>query len=117
MMMKKLVYLATFALLFSCRGQFPRQNRLRELVRHESTLIVDVRTPEEFGEGHIGNSVNIPLDVISEHVERLKPYASLIVVCRSGRRSAQAKTVLEEKDFTNVYDGGGWKEFESKIGK
>ncbi|MDR1408107.1 MAG: rhodanese-like domain-containing protein [Tannerella sp.] len=112
--MKKLVYLASFALMFPCRAFSSGQDSLKEIARHDSTRIVDVRTPEEFESGHIERSVNIPLDVISEHAEQLKPYAHVIVVCRSGRRSAQAKKILEDMGF-NVYDGGGWEAVEKML--
>jgi rhodanese-related sulfurtransferase len=116
-MMKKLVYLASAALLFSCKVQTGGQTALKDIARYDSTLIIDVRTPEEYSNGHIEKSVNIPLDVIAKSTEQLKSYTYLIVVCRSGKRSEQAKKILEEMGFTRVYNGGGWESFDKLIKK
>jgi rhodanese-related sulfurtransferase len=110
--MKKLIYLASAALLLSCKTQAVREITLKDIARHESALIIDVRTPEEYANGHVAKSVNIPLDVIAESTAQLESYTYLVVVCRSGKRSAQAKKILEEKGFTRVYDGGGWESFD-----
>ena len=72
------------------------------------TVIVDVRTPGEFHGGHISNSINIPIDVISSSTEQLRDYDHIIVVCASGMRSAQAASILKGKGFTNVVNGGSW---------
>ena len=74
----------------------------------EKTVIVDVRTSEEFRGGHISNSINIPLDKISSSAEQLRDYDHVIVVCASGMRSAQAASILKSKGFTNVVNGGSW---------
>jgi rhodanese-related sulfurtransferase len=96
-------------MLFPCKGQSNNGLKaLKDIAGLDSTLIIDVRTPKEYQGGHIEKSVNIPLDVIADSTEQVKSYASLIVVCRSGKRSAAAKKILEEKGFTNVYDGGAW---------
>ncbi|MDR0757644.1 MAG: rhodanese-like domain-containing protein [Tannerella sp.] len=116
--MKKLVYLASAAaLLFSCKTQIGREATLRDIARRETTLIIDVRTPEEYLSGHVEKSVNIPLDVIAESTSQFESGMYMIVVCRSGKRSAQAKKTLEEKGFAHVYDGGGWEAFDKLIKK
>lgn len=74
-----------------------------------STIIVDVRTPEEYAdEGCIEKSINIPLDVLESETDIFKNFDNIIVVCRSGKRSAVAKTLLESMGFRNVYNGGAW---------
>lgn len=79
------------------------------------SVIVDVRTPEEFEEGHIDKSVNIPLDVLEKSARLLKDYTYIIVVCRSGKRSEEAKTILTLQGFTNVYDGGAWQNVDKSL--
>ena len=72
------------------------------------TIIIDVRTPEEFAEGHLDGAVN--LDVESGEFEAgladLDPSASYAVYCRSGRRSALAADVMAQNGFDDVADLG-----------
>jgi phage shock protein E len=83
------------------------QSKVKEKIS-KGALIVDVRTPEEFSEGHYNGSINIPLSDIPARIkdfgDKSKP---VIVYCRSGRRSAEAKKILTEKGFKDITDGGG----------
>ena len=77
-------------------------------------IIVDVRRPDEFAEGHIPGAVNIPNEEIgSERPSELPdPDMVLLVYCRTGRRSRQAAEKLLSLGYTRVYDFGGilsWK--------
>ena len=71
-------------------------------------LIVDVRTSEEFNQGHIKGSLNIPLDEIGQAMEWLQKDVPTIVCCASGSRSGAAKQIMEANGFTKVYNGGAW---------
>jgi len=66
-------------------------------------ILVDVREPYEFEEYHI-ESLNIPLAELPVRVQELEPYRSrtLVLICRSGNRSAVAAKFLEHKRFRNV---------------
>ncbi|HNX60384.1 MAG TPA: rhodanese-like domain-containing protein [Spirochaetota bacterium] len=70
--------------------------------------IVDVRTPGEFDSGHYKGADNIPLQEmnsrLAEFGDKTKP---IVVYCRSGRRSAEAKRILLENGYKDVTDGGG----------
>ncbi len=77
--------------------------------------IIDVRTPEEYRQGHIKDSVNIPLNVLPNQISRIRKDTPVITCCRSGMRSATAKNVLEDNGFTEVYNGGGWSSLQRKI--
>jgi len=90
---------------------------LEQIALSDSTVIVDVRTPSEFAAGHIEKSINIPLDVIVEQVSQLNGYQTIITVCRSGVRSGKAKTLLDSIGLKNVFNGGGWQAFDSKMQK
>lgn len=92
----------------SIHAQIADADTLRSLTARKGTVILDVRTVEEYNEGHIESSINIPLQILGDSIESLKHYEKVIVICRSGRRSAKAKSELEEAGFTNVYNGGGW---------
>ena len=106
----KLIYLfLLLAITMSCKGQVADPDTLRQLAAKETTAIVDVRTIQEFEEGHLESSINMPLQSLTDSIESLKQYENIIVICRSGGHSAKAKAELEEAGFTNVYNGGGWK--------
>lgn len=72
------------------------------------TTIIDVRTPQEFSQGHLEGAVS--LDVtggeLAAALPTLDPDAEYVVYCRSGNRSAQAAKVLTDAGFTGVTDLG-----------
>lgn len=74
----------------------------------EGAFLVDVRTAGEFAGGHVKGSVNIPLDKVSSQLAKFKGKKNIIVFCRSGNRSAQAKLILENNGYSNVTNGGTW---------
>ena len=78
--------------------------------------IIDVRTPEEYAEGHIQGALNI--NVKSEsfvtEIENLSKSDTLLVYCRSGRRSLYAAQVMVSFGFQKIYDlEGGFLNWES----
>ena len=84
------------------------------LDKGEKLIIVDVRTKEEYDSGHIPRSLLIPYDEIEATAASLLPdkNASIIVYCRSGRRSEIAAKSLVKLGYTNVADLGAisdWK--------
>ncbi len=74
----------------------------------EGAFLVDVRTAGEFAEGHVKGSVNIPVDKVRTQLAKFKNKKNIIVFCRSGGRSSQAKTILQQNGFNNVINGGTW---------
>ena len=73
-------------------------------------FIIDVRTVEEFSTGHIDGAINLPVEQIAQQissVKGLKPGSTVLVYCRSGRRSAAAVQILQQRGYTRVLDGGG----------
>ena len=72
--------------------------------------VVDVRTAEEYAGGHIPGAVLVPLDSITEgEMPQALPDqdATLLIYCRSGRRSSIAANTLAAAGYTAVYDFGG----------
>lgn len=79
-----------------------------EYETQENAVLLDVRTPEEYGEGHIPGSRNLPLQRIEEVEEAVGGKdVPLFVYCRSGARSAQAAHVLRQMGYEQVKDLGG----------
>lgn len=74
----------------------------------EGAFLVDVRTPSEFSSGSVKGAVNIPLDALAQELPRFKGKKNIIVFCRSGNRSSQAKNILKQNGFSHVIDGGTW---------
>lgn len=73
-------------------------------------LLVDVRTQAEFAQGHLEGALLIPHDQIASRAGELGEDKSRAVVlyCRTGNRSSQAKKALESLGFTNVMNAGGY---------
>ena len=75
---------------------------------NEGAFLVDVRSSGEFADCHVNGSVNIPLDQVQNQLAKFKEKENIVVFCRSGNRSSQAKSILEQNGFTNVTNGGAW---------
>ncbi|WP_352400751.1 rhodanese-like domain-containing protein [Anaerotignum sp.] len=75
----------------------------------EEAIILDVRTQKEFDEGHIPNALLIPDNEIREKAESIltDKEATILVYCRSGRRSALAAKELAALGYKKIYDFGG----------
>ncbi|WP_300662713.1 rhodanese-like domain-containing protein [Fluviicola sp.] len=82
---------------------------LTEAIKNGAYL-VDVRTPEEFSSGSVNGAVNIPLDRISGQLAKFKGKEQIVVFCRSGARSGQAKSILERNGIQHVFNGGSWQQ-------
>lgn len=74
----------------------------------DDLVVVDVRTPEEFAEGHLAGAelLDIYDPAFRDGVDGLDRDAAYLVYCRSGNRSGQAVALMEELGFTEVYDAG-----------
>ena len=90
--------------------------KFANFILNDSVQIVDVRTPEEFTEGHIAGARNInvfDIDFVDEAEKALDKSKPVAVYCRSGKRSSDAAKILAENGFnvTNL-EGGilAWKE-------
>jgi rhodanese-related sulfurtransferase len=95
-----------------------RQITMKEAVdimeQESNYIILDVRRPDEFSEGHIPNAINVPNENIGNtEISELPNKEQLILVyCRSGRRSKEASQKLVKLGYTNIVEFGGiidWK--------
>ena len=84
--------------------------------KEDNAVLLDVRTKEEFSEGHIEGSLNLPIGEI-DRAATLIPDKSvpIYVYCRSGNRSARAAAYLKGNGYTSVYDIGGILSYKGKI--
>ena len=83
---------------------------MKEIIKDSNTILVDVRTTDEFAEGSAKGAVNIPLDTIQCATDRLNGKEHIVVFCRSGNRSEHAKQILEQLGYKNVINAGTWED-------
>jgi phage shock protein E len=74
------------------------------------SFLVDVRTPDEFAEGSVVGAVNIPLNEIESRIKEFEGKNEIIVFCRSGNRSSQAQSILQQHGIQHVVNGGTWQQ-------
>jgi rhodanese-related sulfurtransferase len=72
----------------------------------DNELLLDVRTPEEYNEGHVEGAINIDYynETFSAQMDSLDKSKPVLVYCRSGSRSAKAAEILRQKGFKEVYE-------------
>ncbi len=87
-----------------------------EYETNDGAVLLDVRTAEEYRDGHIDGSVNVPLDRISFIENTVKDKSTpLYVHCLSGGRSGQAVSHLKQMGYTNVKNIGGISSYRGKV--
>jgi rhodanese-related sulfurtransferase len=117
LLVKRLLLSSLLALVVACGGTTTAAVELvapsvaaATIADTPGVVVVDVRTPEEFAEGHIANAVNIDVGApdFRERLEGLDPDAPYVMYCRSGSRSAEAADIMEDLGFTDTQevDGG-----------
>ena len=119
--MKKLIFLLLAVLILTACGQDQENNREAVFVyitaeeakqimdSQEGYIILDVRSQEEFDQGHIPGAILIPDTEINARAEEVLPDKDqlILVYCRSGRRSKLAAADLAELGYTNIKEFGG----------
>ena len=109
-----LVILGISAVWFSSRGAtetngYPREISVEEALakRDSGAFVLDVRQPDEWNEFHVPDSTLIPLGELASRVDELPKDQEIVIVCRSGNRSAQGRDILLEAGFTRVTSMAG----------
>ena len=84
----------------------------------DDAVIIDVRAPEEYAEGHLEGAINVNLQSGSfdQEIAEQPLDGAYVVYCRSANRSAQAASIMTELGFTDVTDAGGITEASSATG-
>ena len=103
-MKKVLIILLSILIVGGCGNKV--KDELQTIIDENNYIIVDVRTQEEYDEGHIKDSLNIPYDTINENTE-LDKSKTILVYCRLGKRSSIAKSNLETLGY-KVYNLGAY---------
>ena len=90
-------------------SQISQEEAVKMMGEETGYLIVDVRRPDEFAEGHIPDAINMPNEEITDEMPEALPDKDqmLFIYCRTGRRSKEAAEKLVNMGYTNVYEFGG----------
>jgi rhodanese-related sulfurtransferase len=90
-------------------SSYPREISVADAVAKRDTgaFILDVRQPEEWNEFHVPDSTLIPLDQLAARMNELPKDREIVIVCRSGNRSAQGRDILLNAGFTQVTSMAG----------
>ncbi len=110
---------AGFALLFSLQataGEVDQAAAVQAL-KTPQTLLIDVRTPEEFVEGALPGASRIGYEKIGTQIGGLAADkdATIVLYCRSGRRSGIAQDELRKLGYTHVINAGGYQELKTAL--
>lgn len=89
-----------------------------EYNKTQGAILLDVRTVEEYGDGHIPSSINVPLQEINNVKNVIKDLsAKVFVYCRSGARSAKAVNEMQRMGYTSLKNIGGILDYKGEIVK
>lgn len=95
-------------------SQFDNE-KIQEYLKN-GAVVLDVRTNEEYAEGHVAGSEHIILQTLPGNIAKVKDYGKqVIAVCRSGARSQQATDYLKQNGIDTI-NGGPWENVDQYIG-
>lgn len=108
--MKNLLFAILPLLLAGCgsAGSSTSSTDAQSKAYARKSVVVDVRTPEEYSAGHVRGSTNVPIDEIRQRIGSVVPdkNAPIMVHCQAGGRSARASKELRSMGYKNVVDLG-----------
>ncbi|MGF2615946.1 rhodanese-like domain-containing protein [Rossellomorea vietnamensis] len=78
--------------------------KAKQMIDAGEVEVIDVRSEEEYSQGHLQHSLLIPLDDLQNRLDELDKNQPYLVVCRTGNRSSQAAEILKSNGFTSVYN-------------
>ena len=72
----------------------------------QGTIVIDVRSPQEYREGHVDGAISIPDYQIKREIRKYVPnkYQLIVVYCSTGHRSQRVQQILENMGYSNVYN-------------
>lgn len=113
--MRNIFYIISLILItvnFSCKETSAQQANLLEpqemkaFLASNDVLLIDVRTPKEYKSGHIEKAINVDFKSpdFAEVITKLDTTQTLVIYCRSGRRSKMSASLFLDFGFDEVYD-------------
>ncbi len=97
-------------------GSFASEAEIKEIVKGDH-LILDVRSEQEFAQGHITGAVNVPVHTVAAYLKDIKEQnKKVILYCRSGARASSALSILQNGGV-DAYNAGGIMNLHSIIGQ
>ena len=83
-------------------------DEMKSILKEKNSYLIDVRTVSEYDESHLDNAINIPVDMIESDIKKhnINYDDSIIVYCRSGKRSSNAAQTLLNLGYKKIYDLG-----------
>jgi len=103
--MRKVVLIIVICLFIVGCGKTKIQ-KYKEIMAKNDYVIIDVRTKEEYNDGHLVGAINIPYDEIDENID-INKETIIFVYCKSGNRSKYAYEILKNLGYT-TYDLGSY---------
>lgn len=104
-----LIPIALIVLLFMAKrammGTMIQGAEARKLVA-DGAVLIDVRSQPEYAAGHVEGAKNIPVDQVAARIGEFPKDKNIVLYCRSGARSGQAKSILVGKGFEKVHNLG-----------
>ncbi|MFT7052547.1 MAG: phage shock protein E [Psychromonas sp.] len=113
MISTNIIKVATLLLFSSfCHAQVSQiepQQLIKQIQNEQLLIILDVRTEDEYTQGHIKGAINIPYDQLLKYQDKITAYKDqqVILYCRSGRRAEIAAGTLQALGFTKLIDLNG----------
>ena len=103
--MIKKIYNKCKKILFRCADGIIEYKEAIELYDNGNAIIIDVKNEEEFAENHIEGAINIPVYDIANKIGNIASNKNdtIILYCKTGKRSKIAKDILEQEGYSNVY--------------
>ncbi len=94
-----------FRKIYRHRENITVKEMLEIIKTNKNTVLLDVRSKQEYKEGHIAGSINIPVfDLERNAKNRLKMDSIIIVYCSAGIRSKRAMQILKKQGYKNLYN-------------
>ncbi len=88
-------------------GKTIAQNRFQRLMKQKNTVLLDVRTPAEYTDGHIPRAMLVNVldkEIFKKEIALLDKNKKYLLYCRSGKRSRDAKVIMKQMGFKRLYD-------------
>ncbi len=110
--MNRIILLLFIVLISSCNEPIAQNTivsveEFKTLVLDKDVQLVDVRTQDEFNDGHIGHAMNIDYfeeDIFTQKFDQFDKGKPIYIYCKSGRRSQKAAKILQELGFNEIID-------------